>query len=299
MKVLFATDASPDALRAQSLIASIAWPVPSRIQVLAVAPTIDGMLDEHASRYETLYERIREGIDLELSDAQQALRAPGREIATTLLFGRPASAIVEEACRTEADVIVVGSRGRGPIATALLGSVSAEVVDHAPCPVLVARTSTLRGVVLAVDGSDCAREAEEVIATWPFLAAPAVTVVSVANLATVASMLDPFGTGAVDADAYQEMIDEMRAAHERVAREAARRLSARGLSATPLTMDGGPVSSIIDGARLAGADLIVVGTRGRTGLARLALGSVARGVLTHAPTSVLVVRGTASRRWST
>ncbi len=296
MNVLFATDSSPDALRAQSLIASLGWPVPTRIEVLAVGPTIDGALDGRAGRYETLYERIREGIDLELSDSQQALRAPGREIHTTLLFGRPASAIVDEACRTEADLIVVGSRGRGPIATALLGSVSAEVVDHSPSPVLVARTSTLRGTVLATDGSDGAREAEEVVAMWPFLATSPVTVVSVSNIATVGSMLDPFGTGAVDADTYQEMIDEMRAAHDRIAGDAARRLSARGVTATPLTMDGQPVSSIIDAARLAGAELIVAGTRGRTGLARLALGSVARGVLTHAPTSVLIVRQMTARR---
>ncbi|MBU6423586.1 MAG: universal stress protein [Chloroflexota bacterium] len=296
MKVLFATDASADALRAQSLIASLAWPVPTRIRVLAVGPTIEGVLDDHAARYEPLYERIREGIDLELSDSQQALRATGREIATTLLFGRPASTIVDEAARTETDLIVVGSRGRGPIATTLLGSVSAEVVDHAPCPVLVARTSSLHGVVLATDGSDCAREAEEIVAQWPFVAAPPVTVVSVANVASVVSMLDPFGTGAVDGDAYQQMIDQMRAEHDRIARAAARRLSAHGIAATPLVMDGQPVSSIIDAARLAGAELIVTGTRGRTGLARLALGSVARGVLTHAPTSVLVVRGMVSRR---
>ncbi len=296
MKVLFATDTSPDALRAQELIASTRWPVPTTIEVLTIGPSIDGDLEGHAGRYDTLYQRIREGIDLELSDARQALRAPGREIATTLLFGRPASAIVDEACRTEADLIVMGSRGRGPIATALLGSVSAEVVDNAPCPVLVARHNVLGGIVLATDGSDCARQAEELVATWSFLSSEPVTVVSVANIATVGAMLDPFGTGALDADMYQQMVDEARRAHDGLAREAARRLSSRGVTATTLAVDGQPVSAIIDAARLAGAGLIVTGTRGRTGLARLALGSVARGVLTHSPTSVLIVRAISSRR---
>lgn len=290
MLVLFATDTSPDALRAQALISSIPWPDRTRIEVLTVGPAVDGELDGRAGRYDTLYARIREGVDLELSDAQRALAGPGREIRTTLLFGRPASAIVDEAGRTGADLVVVGSRGRGPIATALLGSVSAEVLDHAPCPVLVARTATLRRVLLAADGSDGAREAEEIVARWPFLAVLPVTVASVAAVASVGAMLDPLGTGAIDVETYQVMIDELRARHDLIAHHAADRLRARGVDASPVTLDGSPVTALVNAAADAEADLIVTGTRGRTGLARLALGSVARGVLTHAPVSVLTVR---------
>ncbi len=94
----------------------------------------------------------REASELLLADLQQSLRAaavplnaPGRLVETRVVRGRPASALLAEANAMQPDLIVVGSRGHGPLATVLLGSVSAEVVDHAPCPVLVARRSSVHG----------------------------------------------------------------------------------------------------------------------------------------------------------
>jgi nucleotide-binding universal stress UspA family protein len=56
--------------------------------------------------------------------------------------GAPGPAICKAAGDCSADVVVVGSRGRGAIRRALLGSVSTHVVNNAPCPVLVVRTGT-------------------------------------------------------------------------------------------------------------------------------------------------------------
>jgi nucleotide-binding universal stress UspA family protein len=66
----------------------------------------------------------------------------GVGIDTETLEGDPATQIVELARRREVDLIVLGSRNRGPIVTALLGSVSNDVVAHADRPVLIAHTST-------------------------------------------------------------------------------------------------------------------------------------------------------------
>jgi universal stress protein A len=55
--------------------------------------------------------------------------------------------------------------------------------------------------------------------------------------------------------------------------------------------EGSPTTTIVDAARDHGVDLVVMGTRGHTGLARIALGGTARSVVIHAPCSVLVVRG--------
>ena len=83
----------------------------------------------------------------------------------------------------EADLIVVGSRGHGTIESMLLGSVSAEVIDHAPVPVLVARDGRIDRVVLAWDGSSCAAlRRRSRCAAWPVFAHSAVRVVSVADV---------------------------------------------------------------------------------------------------------------------
>jgi nucleotide-binding universal stress UspA family protein len=286
MNVLVAIDGSPSATMALELAAAIAWPAPTRIDVLHVEQRLDEDLGVPASKYPSVHARIRDQIEAQLGAAKRTLAAPGRDVETALVVGRPASAIVAESRRTNADLILLGSRGRGPFASALLGSVTAEVVDHAPCPVLVARRTSLGGVVLGHDGSDSARQAEQLIAEWPLLRASAVRVVSVAGYLPVYATMD----GPSDAGLYQQLLDDLRAEAEHSASDAVARLRALGVTATTEIRDGDAAAELVRAAEAGRADLIVVGSRGRGGLERLLLGSVARNVLFHAPCSVLIVR---------
>ena len=82
-------------------------------------------------------------------------------------YGDAATALVA-AC-TPADLLVVGSRGRGPLGGLVLGSVSQACLAHAPCPVVVVRPqpeqASSRGrVVVGVDGSSHSRQALRVAA---------------------------------------------------------------------------------------------------------------------------------------
>ncbi len=70
------------------------------------------------------------------------------------LAGRAATVIVESVRDARIDLVIVGARGHGAIAQALLGSVSAEVVDQAHCAVLVARAGIRRATLIGTDGSD-------------------------------------------------------------------------------------------------------------------------------------------------
>jgi len=60
---------------------------------------------------------------------------------TTVVFGRPAAAVVEYAEQEHADLIVMGTHGRGGVTHLLLGSVAERVIRSAPCPVLTVRES--------------------------------------------------------------------------------------------------------------------------------------------------------------
>lgn len=78
--------------------------------------------------------------------------------------------------------------------------------------------------------------------------------------------------------------------HREIAEKSAKTLSDAGLKATGRVEHGDPRSILVEAARREGADLLVVGSHGRSGMAKLMIGSVASHVIAHAPCSVLVVK---------
>jgi nucleotide-binding universal stress UspA family protein len=91
-------------------------------------------------------------------------------------------------------------------------------------------------------------------------------------------------------ETYMADVDLARSQVNQVATERAAELRRLGVAATSSVREGDPAHEIVEFARERGASIIVLGTRGQTGIARFLLGSVARNVLLHAPCSVLVVR---------
>jgi nucleotide-binding universal stress UspA family protein len=292
MNVLFATDGSESATHAQNLVASISWPVSTRFTVLHVAPSFAADLGAEG-QYTAAHEALRRSIERELAVTKRALSASGRDVVTAVIEGRPASVIVDQARAMAADLVVLGSRGRGALAAAVLGSVAAETVDYAPCPVLVARGENVTGVVLAHDGSAGARQAEAVILTMPFLRSLPVRVVSAWSVASTYLAGDPAGGAFLGADLYEQIISDARDLSTSAAAEAAARLNKGGVTAVAEVVEGPAADAVTSSA--GPTDLIVMGTRGHTGLGRLLLGSVARGVLHRAHSSVLFVPAAAPR----
>jgi nucleotide-binding universal stress UspA family protein len=295
MRILYATDGSGPANVALELIRGIGWPEGTIIRVVttmpmgiesyglswatATADTIQHGGDEVRKHYEDIVDH-----------AVRELAQPGVVVERLLLHGRPASAIVDEAREWQADLVVVGHRGRGTIGSMVLGSVSAEVVDHAPCPVLVVRRATVQSIVFATDGSPSARHAEELLARWPLFGDAPIRVVAVAPTTAPWAFGMAMDVAADAIDAYAADIEEARRARRPVADDAATRLREAGRLARSEVLDGEPAAAIVATLEAYGDDVVVLGSRGHTGLARLLLGSVARNVLIHAPSSVLIVR---------
>jgi nucleotide-binding universal stress UspA family protein len=298
MRILLAVDGSPQSEVARDLVASIDWPAGSSLNVVTVlepvnvlfgtpwAPTVTPQMDDLEAELTTYAESI-------LEEAARAVARTGCRVEREVIRGRPASAIVERAAEWDAQLIVMGSRGHGRITSMLLGSVSAEVVDHATCPVLVARLPLMTRVVLAHDGSPFARHAEELVADWPIFRQAAIEVTSVApgGAAWRTSVAPGMAAGMIDHGRAVEAILEE---HTRIADEAAARLRAAGLRATSVVVQGQPAEGVIAVADGSQADLIAMGTHGRTGMTRVLLGSVARNVMLHARCSVLIARQAAA-----
>jgi nucleotide-binding universal stress UspA family protein len=292
MRVLIAFDGSAGAARALELVQAIAWPARSRLRLVSVVepsasmPTLPlapmaaaPMLEPELAAY----------FEAEHAEIVEQLARVGRAEAA-ILRGRPASVIIDDARAFAADLVIVGTRGHGSIASLILGSVSAEVVDHATCPVLVARRGTVSRPVLATDDSASARAAEELVARWPIFDGLPINVVSVADA------VRPWTSGIAPTlqrqarDAYTQELHAAVEAAERVASDAASRLSQAGRDADHAVLRGDPAAEIIDFAENHQADLIVLGSRGRSALAEIVLGSVARNVVAGSTASVLVVR---------
>jgi nucleotide-binding universal stress UspA family protein len=295
MKVLLATDGSQPAEVALDLAASIDWPAGSAIHLVTAVEPIEPVLTAAwapgvATDVDQQQADLIASADVVLEHAARALVGTGAAITREALRGRAATAIIEAASDFGADVIVMGSRGHGTISSMVLGSVSAEVVDHAPCPVLVARRPRLTRVVLATDGSDCARVAERLVVSWPIFAKAAIEVTSVAHVGA------PWTSGMAltayepTTDDYASSTNAIIADHQRFVDEAQKRLAEAGLRVTTRVVQGDAAAELIRVAQDEQADVIALGTHGRTGLARLLAGSIARKVMVHAPCSVLIAR---------
>jgi nucleotide-binding universal stress UspA family protein len=296
MRVVLAYDASPGAAEAVKLVTGMPWPPGTSVRVVTVAepsasivpavPLAPARLDASPE----IEAQILEYLESELACVLGLLRAARLDADGEVLRGRPATIMVDEARRFAADLVVAGSRGHGPIASLVLGSVSAELVDHAPCPVLVARRPVAQRVLFASDGSLSASDAEEVIARWPIFDRSTVRVVSVAEVAR------PWHTGIAPTmyrqaiDAYAKDLEAAKSEHEAVARGAAGRLEVAGRAVDAKVRVGDAAAEILEEATSWQADLIVLGSRGLTGLSRLSLGSVARNTLQGTQCSVLIVR---------
>lgn len=295
LRVLIAIDGSAPARLAVELAANVAWPPKTEIVVAEAvesgAALFGGTWPEPGMvQTDRIEAEIRGDQHRPVSEARGRLARPGLSVEAALLRGRPASAIVDRARAMHADLVVVGSRGHGTIESMLVGSVSAEVVDHAPAPVLVARGDQIERIVLAWDGSSCAAQAVDLVRGWSIFAGSVVRVVSVADVGI------PWWTGFPGAGSaemmpmYVEAADATREQHDELAREMTADLRRAGFTAEAERRDGDPATEIIAAANAWKADLIMIGTHGRTGLPRLVLGSVARNVLHHAKCSVLIVR---------
>jgi len=298
MRILLAIDGSPSADRALDLVAALPWRDGGRVRIVSVAPSraeilgVPWSVAGANSIVEAEDDVLRVHRDT-LAGAERELRSvrSDLDIEPVLLRGRPASLIVDEARDMPADLIVVGHRGQGRWASALLGSVSAEIVDQAPCPVLVARDDRIGPVVLADDGSPHARAAETMMTECPLFAGLPISVVSVVEVAfpDVAAVAPLLYADAIDT--FARSSEAATASMEATSAAAVDRLRASGLDAEAVVREGDPAREIVAVARERQAGVVVVGTRGQTGLQRLILGSVAKKVLLHAPCSVLVVRG--------
>ena len=292
-RILLGVDGSPSAEVASGLVAGLAWPEGTVVRVITAYPGIVPMDEFPGMGIGMDAATIQESEDAGEAEAQKVadtaaarFAGPAFQAERRVVRGRAATALLDQASDLDASLIVVGSRGRGPIESALLGSVSTEVIGASRRPVLVARRDHIRRILLAVDGSESSAAAAEAIVRWPALHGVPVRVLSVVDLE---AGWNPWLLESSKREAHDAVRTALRESHATMAGDAAAHLETAGIPADSGVADGNPAHQLIEAARAWDADLIVLGTHGRSGLGAFLLGSVARSVLSHAPCSVLIV----------
>ncbi|HEX3086155.1 MAG TPA: universal stress protein [Pyrinomonadaceae bacterium] len=146
MKILIGVDGSPYSDAAIDEVAQRVWPEGSEVRVvhafeLPLSPTPEvWALPTHY--YEQLDHALRSQSQSIVAEAVEKLKAASGEslkVDSEIILGSPRAALIDEAARWKADLIVVGSHGYPTWERFLLGSVSQSVVSHANCSVEVVR----------------------------------------------------------------------------------------------------------------------------------------------------------------
>jgi len=228
----------------------------------------------HPRTDELLADGMKSAVDWTVTKgAERAERiAPGLRTRPLAVSGSLTVTLLDAA--EKSDLIVVGSRGYGPVRDTLIGSVTTQIAAHAAVPAVVVRgnSTAVGGVVVGTDGSPLAEAALDAAFAEARLHGLPLTALCVWS-----------DDVKVDRVPYVESVKSI--AEERFRQAVERRGSPVSVTARFLT--GDPGEELVKAAE--GARLLVVGSRGINGIRALFLGSVSQAALHHAPCPVMVV----------
>ena len=266
--ILLATDGSEFSAGAERVAMTMARRHHARLTILGVAV--------YDPAYSTSVPELeREARAMARRNVEAAVRqADGLDHTVVIKEAAdPYKGIVEAAEEQRADVIIMGRRGKRGLARMMVGAATIRVMGHAPCNVMVVpkdAQACKHGILVATDGSRYGDAAA----------------LTAGRLAQVSEL--PL-----------DVISAVMPNHSRARRQEAVAAVQRvrdGLSASGIQLDGSVVEGsrpddvILQQAKQTGADLIVMGTHGRTGLERVLVGSIAERVIGGAECPVLAVK---------
>jgi nucleotide-binding universal stress UspA family protein len=226
----------------------------------------------------------RNAVELQLAAAREELERAGARVRERRLSGVPHLAIVEAARDAAAELLLCGSHGRTGLRRMILGSVAEQVARQSAIPVLIARGRAERDFERVLIATDLDEPGERAAAAACRLAA-AGAALDVVHFVSVASLASLPGRIQVTNDLPRLVAEAQRRGELLIERLGTTRVTPR------FTVEiGEPLGGILQRIAERHHDLVAVGSHGRGGIARLALGSVSEGVTRQAGCSVLVVR---------
>ena len=224
-----------------------------------------------------------------LEQARAVIGDTSLPISYDAIEGKAAEVLCDSAAKMHADLLLVGSRGHGRLA---LGSVSSRVLANAPCPVVVVPPEAavpsgrwpLR-VLVAIDGSKHSDRALDEALSVVHRDGGQIALISVAP--------EPVDLYIGAPELPKEVVNltrEIEAEQRRLLERAADRCRDAGVACNQKLLSGSAGPRIIDELTSSSYDLVALGSRGRSRVKALVLGSVSHSVTQKSPVPVLVCR---------
>ena len=290
-KILVPLDGSDQSEAILPYVSKVSTGLGATVVLLSVLD--QGSLGVGRSYFSRLYQRVESGAREGLEATARSLTEIGVAVEEVVASGRSAEEIVRAADAHECSLIMMSTHGRNALARGILGSVTDAVMHSANIPVLTmtperaatyrGEDSTLASVLVALDGSNLA----ETILPY------------VTDLASRLSLdiLLVRGVPPIHAFWMDHLPEELSEEQEQAETDArdylektAARLSGSGLNVQWRLLAGHPATAIVELAREMPHDIVALATHGRSGIARLAMGSVSEAVIRGTGDPVLVVR---------
>jgi nucleotide-binding universal stress UspA family protein len=286
--ILVPHDFSPTSDAALRRAVTLAKAAKGRIHVLhAYAWPVRGVLPYDMTIPAGVADAIRAGIEEKLAELRAGVEREGVSATAEASAETAVEAVVGAAEKLGAGLIVMGTRGLTGIKHVVLGSVAERTVRLAPCPVLSVKEDDAGGparrILAATDFSPTGEHACAVAAS---LAKQLGAELHVAHAFDIPlTVVTPYEVTIPDG-----LIRDSRAAARKKLDATVAVLKSDGVEAKTHLTEVPAAPAIADLAREIAADLVVIGTRGHTGLKHVLLGSVAERTLRLAPCPVLTVK---------
>jgi nucleotide-binding universal stress UspA family protein len=291
--ILAPTDLSPAAESGLKAAADLARRSSARVTILNVID-LSGLDDSWVPRDALV--RLERDFRAEATPRLEALRErlfKGVPVEIQIVEGMGASVAIAQYARDhDVDVIVLASHGRTGFKRAVLGSVAERVVRGAPGDVIVVRSDDIeeeqgmeiKTILVPTDFSGYADEALERATQFAKLTQAEIHVLHAYEFPMPLLVAD------VPVSLPQEVYDQVQDAAKQGVEKRIAKVVAEGVKAAGGVICDNPTRAILDAAVKTHADLIVMGTHGRTGMKHVLLGSVAERIVRMAPCPVMTVK---------
>lgn len=297
MRILLVVDGSPYSDMAAATLTAFQLPAPTLVTVMTVVPeftflggiTLDKLMGGASAKKKAQRARAAELI---LGPAH-LLRESNLSVENLVRWGNPAEVILKVADEISASLVVMGAKGLTDPVSFRLGSVAYKVMRQTKASVLLVRkkvSTTVKRVLLATDGSRGSDIAAQFVLNLPLPQTSQVILVTALQSHTASLVKTP----TLNMESDPRLLAALRAAEETQARRIITRSEEqwrkKGYQTTSLIVRGGAAESILATAKEHNPDVVVLGSRGLTGLESIVLGSVAERVARYARCSVLIGR---------